>query len=91
MNRYRKGLLWSVGLILAVSVVVPFSYSEAQSADIPLPASVCAEIAALPMSDMSRSERKHAVQCDVFEAADAWEQQYGQLGHQGLIGGVVYE
>lgn len=91
MSRYRKGLFWSVELALAVSAVLPFSYSEAQSSDIPLPASVCAEIADLPMSDMSRSEREHAVQCDVFEAADAWEQQYGQLGHQDLIGGVVYE
>lgn len=89
MNK-RNGLVLA-GLLSIVLAAFPSSDSEAQSAEMPLSELSCPKLGVLPLDKMNSKQQMYAVQCDVAEAAQAWEQSYGSMDHDGFAAGVVYE
>ncbi len=86
----RNSLFLAATLSLALAAL-PSSDSEAQSAEMPLSELSCAKLGALQLTHMSNKQRMYAGQCDMQEAAQAWEQAYGGLNHEDMAAGVVYE
>ena len=91
MTRSRKNTGLAVAALVLVLAVLPFRYSEAQSAEMDFSASQCEQLGAMPLDTMSEGQMLAAKECDTVEATHDWERQYGGLNDEEMLAGIVYE
>lgn len=77
-----------LSLFTVVFLVATNGYQEAEAA---LFSSECAELNHVVFEQMNSSQQSFAQKCAAIEAAQAWEQSYGDLNTEMLMAGVVYE
>lgn len=89
MNRHKT--IWIIMILVLAAVVLPASYSEAQSSEIVFSAQECEKASQMMWQEMDEAQHEFAQECDMLEAGYNWERQYGGLNEQERMAAIVYE
>lgn len=77
-----------LSLLALVFIVAANGHQEAEAA---LFSIECTELNHATLKQMNSFQQNFAQKCAAIEAAQAWEQFYGNLNTEMLMAGVVYE